>query len=258
MNSLCVCCCCVGITVDSEDLLLVSVKDSMKNPEAEKAPEPEPESDHEDASSVVSSAVSSSRKRSRKRRKSSNDDEDADAVSEPKTPRNDSDYDTNSVQATPSSARRALYSADDSRASFSADQSGDGFTLSEMKQDYDGDDDDDLVEFIKEEPGFVQPDNDGSRIVSIQSLHSGAGIPGMTSPPMPGMPMPGGMPMGASGPPIQMGDLNEVSTPDLFSLWSSIECFTVLRDYFFVAPNTCTRRLHIQLYAFRLRTICDF
>ena len=209
----------LGITVDSEDILLVSVKDSMKNPNAVEKEDPPPESDNEDAKSVVSSK--SSRKRGKKRRQSSNNDDDDDgggdhdAISEPKTPRNDSDYDTNSLLATPNTSRTApaasAYSgADDSRTSF-GNQSGEGFTLTEMKQDYE-DDDDDLVEFIKEEPGYMRPDQDGSHVVSIQQLPGGPPPPGMPGlSPMPGLPMPGMVGGPAPPPPVQMGDLNEVS-----------------------------------------------
>ena len=158
----------LGITVDSEDILLVSVKDSMKNPNAVEKEDPPPESDNEDAKSVVSSK--SSRKRGKKRRQSSNNDDDDDgggdhdAISEPKTPRNDSDYDTNSLLATPNTSRTApaasAYSgADDSRTSF-GNQSGEGFTLTEMKQDYEDDDESDDDEESSEEEGTVDA-NDG-------------------------------------------------------------------------------------------------
>ena len=189
----------LGITVDSNELLLVSIKDTVKNPNAPSDIESDREDDHV-------STNGSTKKRRRKRRKTS--DIDNDNASEPKTPRTDSEFD-HSVRLTPSSARRSLYpSADDSRASFSG-QSADGFMLSEMKQD--DDDDDDLVEIIKEEPGIPRHSQDGTHIVSIQSLHDpnfmqqpgfgpgGSGMPG-GGPPMPGGPMP-----------LQMGDLNEVS-----------------------------------------------
>ena len=162
------------MTIDSEDLLLVNINDTIKNPNA--------------IASEKADEVSTPAKRKGRKRRASSDDEDA---SEAKSPRHDDDDFNSTFQtATPGRSRRSMYSADDdSRASFGTEQS---FALSELKNDDDDDEDEDLVEIIKEEPG-----NQSSEIVSIQSMGPPQPGPSGSGPPMPGQ--------------ISMGDLNEVS-----------------------------------------------
>ena len=167
-----------GVTIDSEDLLLVNINDTIKNPNA--------------ISDEKADQVSSTpgKRKGRKRRASSDDD----YASGSKSPRHDDDDFNSTFQtATPGRSRRSMYDGDDSRASFTTEQSADDFSLSELKHD-DDDEDEDLVEIIKEEPS-----GSSSQIVSIQSMGPPPSAVAPSGPPMPGQ--------------ISMGDLNEVGHP---------------------------------------------
>lgn len=208
----------IGITLDEEELMLVSIKELVQNPN----PPPENSSDGE-SGTEDGSKLGSARKRKRNKRRLSRD----------------SFSDTSSVSRlndTPGStpAKRGHFSHGDNGTgdgSFFSQTSGEAdsynLTLQDIKHD---ESDDDLIEIIKEEPGLTIPDGSGARphIVSIQTMPQGVPQPlpsfGMQPQHSQYMGMPqsaSNMPPGISMPPGQM-PLEAGNYDDLMSVRNTL------------------------------------
>ena len=210
-----------GISIDSEDLVLVSIKEAVQNPDAPATPPPEDAANgsDEEVSDSASTATSDNPNRKRKRRRKKQDGGESPAkVSRPQSENEHDDDNDADNEPLPSYADSEMGGGDQYDANSTMDNSravddmsnddSSMFTLQEMKQDSD---DDDLIEIIKEEPARYSQNQE--RIVSIQSLNDSSNslpmMQGMSPGPMPpGSMTPGGMPMPM--PPGALGDLNEV------------------------------------------------
>lgn len=212
-----------GITLDKDDLMLVSIKEIVENP----VPPPPSSSSGESGDSSgedEQKTGSLSRKRKRKRKKhrtadgetpaktsKTGDDDDGDlSDGMPSEARTDDNLDT----PTSTPAKRHLFSSQNTPAGADSNmESNDSyFTLHDIKQDHS---DDDLIEIIKEEPGLTSPGGQPPpHIVSIQSLHSASSS--MSQPPLPAAMNPnmpsgsGQMPPGLQMAPGQYEDLMQV------------------------------------------------
>ena len=228
-----------GITLDHEDLMLVSIKEIVENPNPPPPESAGSSSESGDSSGEDQRIDGSGRKRKRKRKKHKTQSDGETPAKSQKTGNediDDSDYETrtdidnpDTPSATP--AKRNLFSDSNQNTPSASNidnnsnmESNDSFfTLQDIKQDHS---DDDLIEIIKEEPGLSTRDNH-PHIVSIQSIPSASGgsqhqqllgsvsqqsmsamNPNMSSPS--GQMQPGQMPPGLQMAPGQYEDLMQV------------------------------------------------
>ena len=273
-----------GITLDHEDLMLVSIKEIVENPNP---PPPEPavsSSESGDSSGEDQRVDSSGRKRRKKRKKHKASDGETPAKSQ-KTGNDDlddSDYETrtdidnpDTPSATP--AKQNLFSDTPNAGNTenSNMESNDSFfTLQDIKQDHS---DDDLIEIIKEEPGLSSSRGNAPHIVSIQSIPSAGGGPhhqvlgsvsqSQMSAMNPNMPSPSGplppgqMPPGLQMAPGQYEDLMQVCKIAIWLLNSQDSLF------FFILKNNLLAKLiplptkgprYIEIETVETSTTCSF
>jgi hypothetical protein len=201
-----------GITLDKDDLMLVSIKEVVENPAA---PPPNCSSDSGDYSTDENErAGPPGRRRKRKKKKGKG----ADGETPSKSARTEDDSDifnsdvrTDDVDTSTGTPMKPNMTRNGSNMDNSNLESNDSyFTLHDIKQDHS---DDDLIEIIKEEPGFNSPTSQ-PHIVSIQSLNSASNMPNPMNPmASPSGPVnPGQMPAGLHMAPGQYEDLMQVQS----------------------------------------------